>query len=262
MAESNKAKPTSRDGTEPTSGTPRYLEIAQRLRARIEAGEFAATKNQLPGERALSTAEKASLETIRRALAVLVSDGLITIRPGSGTYVRDFKPIFRDANKRLSAAQWQAGHAIWSADLGLRPLSITNLTVTREQAPEQIARILGADEVVVRRRVFVVERRRVQMATSYLPANLVAGSQIEQDDTGPGGTFARLAELGVTVSDFDEDVRARVPSPDEASQLGLGRGAIVVEIVRTAKTSDGRAVEVNQMVLDADAYVLHWSFTS
>lgn len=239
---------------------PKYLQIADDLRGRIAAGEFKESEGRLPPERAL--AEGASLETVRKALSVLVAEGLITIRPGKGVFTRDFTPIFRDANKRLSVEQWRAGHAIWSADLGLRPLTVADLTVSRQDAPEWVAQRLGTESVVVRDRVFVVEKRRVQIATSYLPADLVAGSPIELEDTGPGGTFARLGDLGISVTDFDEDVRARVPSREEAARLRLGRGAIVIEIIRNAKASDGRIVEVNRMVLDADAYVLHWSFTA
>lgn len=251
--------------TEPeptTPDVPKYLKVASDLRQRIAADEFSATGGQLPPERLLSTQQGYSLETIRKAMTVLVAEGLITIRPGAGAFVRDFTPIFRDANKRLSVEQWRAGHAIWSADLGLRPLDVVELTVTRQDAPEWVAKRLNSPSVVVRDRVFVVEKRRVQIATSYLPADLVEGTPIELDDTGPGGTFARLNDLGVAVVDFDEDVRARVPSPDEAKRLHLGRGSIVIEIIRNAKASDGRIVEVNRMILDADAYVLHWSFTA
>lgn len=246
----------------PEAKDPKYLDLANELRRRIASGEFGATKGRLPAERALASERGYSQETVRKALAVLIAEGLIVSRPGSGAFVRDFTPIFRDANKRLSVEQWRAGHAIWSADLGLRPLDVLDLTVTRQDAPEWVAQRLGSPRVVVRDRVFVVEKRRVQIATSYLPADLVAGTAIELDDTGPGGTFARLNEIGLSVADFDEDVRARMPSPEEAKRLQLGRGGIVVEIIRNAKTAEGRIVEVNRMILDADAYVMHWSFTA
>ena len=246
----------------------KYLLIAGRLRERITAGEFTEPgaggelAGQLPSEREIARAEETSIETVRRALAVLVGEGHLIVRPGVGTFVRDFTPIFRDANRRLSVEQWRAGHAIWSADLGLRPLEVEEFTVVKTPRSGSL-HVLGSSQVLlVRDRVFVVEKRRVQIATSYLPADLVAGSPIESDDTGPGGTFARLGELGVAVAEFDEDVRARVPSRDEAKRLRLGRGASVVEIIRNAKTAAGRIVEVNRMILDADAYILHWSFTA
>ena len=52
-----------------------------------------------------------------------------------------------------------------------------------------MARVLDLREgapVIVRDRRFVVEGEPVQMATSYLPAELVRDTAIAQPDTGPG----------------------------------------------------------------------------
>jgi GntR family transcriptional regulator len=95
----------------------------------------------------------------------------------------------------------------------------------------------------------------------YLPADLVTGSAITQQDTGPGGVYARLAELGHAPAHFREDLRARTPQPEEAAELELpSSGTPVVEIVRTAFTEAGRPVEVNEMTLDASAYILRYDF--
>ncbi|ESU49845.1 GntR family regulatory protein [Streptomyces sp. HCCB10043] len=59
--------------------------------------------------------------------------------------------------------------------------------------------MLGLDEgerVCVRSRRFVLDGKPVLLSTSYLPAPLVEASAITQPDTGPGGIYARLAELG------------------------------------------------------------------
>jgi GntR family transcriptional regulator len=48
-----------------------------------------------------------------------------------------------------------------------------------------------------------------------------------------------------------------MPQPEETEALDLPTsGSPVVDIVRTAFTEDGRAVEVNEMTLDASAYIL------
>ncbi|GAA2685898.1 hypothetical protein GCM10009864_69270 [Streptomyces lunalinharesii] len=47
-----------------------------------------------------------------------------------------------------------------------------------------------------------------------------------------------------------------MPSGDEADRLCLGAGTPVIVVVRTALAAGGRAVEVNEMVLDSAAYVL------
>ncbi|WP_344583288.1 UTRA domain-containing protein [Streptomyces lunalinharesii] len=67
---------------------------------------------------------------------------------------------------------------------------------------------------------------------------------------------ARPAELGCPPVHFREEIRSRMPSGDEADRLCLGAGTPVIVVVRTALAAGGRAVEVNEMVLDSAAYVL------
>ena len=45
-------------------------------------------------------------------------------------------------------------------------------------------------------------------------------------------------------------------TPAELEALSLGRGVGLLLVLRTAYATDGRAVEVNEMLLRADAYEL------
>lgn len=238
--------------------------IADDLRARISSGELS-PGDRLPGEPALVSEYGVAKETARRALTLLVTEGLAIRKRGSGTYVRAFRPIRRIANQRLSRGGWGNGRSIWSADVEDRDLSVVDLKVYESVAPPQVARVLGLgeqDSVVIRGRRFLVEGEAVQLATSYLPAELVRRSAVAQSDPGPGGTYARLAELDLAPVHFTEELRARMPSPAEIEVLGLPEATPVMEICRVAFTEDGRAVEMNQMLLDAAAYVLEYHIDS
>jgi len=245
------------DGSKPT----RREKIANDLRSQIREGKLPPGA-AVPGENAIAKEYGVSQPTARAALAILRGEGLIRVERGKGAYVRDFKPILRDATTRLSVEQWGSGHAIWSADLQLRPLSIVSVDVTAGAASPDVAALLGTARVVVRDRVYAVDGRIVQAAVSYLPADLVKGSPIERPDTGPGGTYARLRELGFEPAKFVEQVRIRMPQPEERKRLKLDVGQPIAAIRRTAATETGRVVEVNDMVLVGEAYVLQWSFTS
>ncbi|WDG31406.1 UTRA domain-containing protein [Streptomyces sp. CA-278952] len=78
--------------------------------------------------------------------------------------------------------------------------------------------------------------------------------------SGPGGIYARLAELGHGPVHFREEIRSRKPLPEEAAKLRLPAGTPVMLICRTAFAEGGRVVEVNEMVLDAAGYVLEYDF--
>ncbi|MEU9846121.1 GntR family transcriptional regulator [Streptomyces sp. NPDC047985] len=238
-------------------------DIADVLRKRIRSGELAPGV-RLPGEPALVKSYGVAKETARRALMLLVSEGLAVRRKGSGTYVREFQPIRRVANRRLAQEGWGTGRSIWSSDVGERPMQVTDLRVYEAPAPVDVARALDLTEgtpVIVRDRLFTVEGEPVQAAVSYLPAELVRQSPIAQEDTGPGGTYARLAELGAKPVRFIEELRSRMPSQEESERLRLADGTPVVEIYRTALTDQGRPVEVNRMLLDAGAYVMEYHIT-
>ncbi|ARE78957.1 GntR family transcriptional regulator [Streptomyces sp. Sge12] len=114
--------------------------------------------------------------------------------------------------------------------------------------------------VWARSRRFVLDGKPVLFAVSHLPSDIVADSAVTQVDTGPGGTYARLAELGHAPVHFREEIRCRMPSADEAERLSLSIGTPVVRIVRTAFAEGGRVVEVNEMTLDSASYVLEYGF--
>lgn len=235
--------------------------IADDLREKIRTG-ILGPGAKLPSETEVKGQYGVSQTTARAALAVLRGEGLIEVKHGKGSYVRNFQPILRDATTRLSAQQWGREHAIWAADLGLRPMSIEEIEVRTEGAPEEVAQLLGATRVVVRDRVYAVEGHRVAIAVSYLPADIAEGTPIARPDTGAGGTYARLRDIGLEPVNFTEQVDVRMPQPHERRRLQLDVGQPVAALRRLAKTAEGRLVEVNDQVLLGSAYRLQWSFTS
>lgn len=166
--------------------------------------------------------------------------------------------VVRQTPKRLR--QWKQGKAIWEADTRGQPYEVQVMGIARETASETVARVLGTEQVWVRRRRYLLGGRPVQVAISFFPAHLVEGTPTTQPDTGPGGVYARLAELGHAPAYFTEEVCARRPYAKEIAALGCLPTLVVFAITRTVFTAAGTAVEVNQMTLDAESYVLRYDF--
>ncbi|MGW7672768.1 GntR family transcriptional regulator [Streptomyces sp. 3212.3] len=241
---------------------PKYQRIADSLREAIQSGEYG-PGDRLPGENDLMAEHGVARMTARQALGVLKDEGVAEARKGAGVFVRDFRPLRRRGIQRLSQEQWGSGRSIWSADVESRALVVDQVTVSEEEPPERVSLVLGLaeeDSVCVRRRRFVLDGKPVLLATSYLPTSVVAGSAITQEDTGPGGTYARLAELGYKPVHFREEIRSRMPSKHEAAQLSISAGTPVILICRTAFADEGRPVEINEMTLDAASYILEYDF--
>ncbi|GHG73301.1 GntR family transcriptional regulator [Streptomyces griseocarneus] len=245
-----------------TGRQPKYQRIAAELRNAIRAGEYG-PGDRLPGENELMAAYNVARMTARQALGVLQSEGITEARKGAGVFVRSFRPLRRRGIQRLAEETWGSGRSIWSADTEDRALVVDNIEIAERTAPVRVAEVLDLASnapVCVRSRRFVLDGKPVLFSTSYLPIDLVAGSAITREDTGPGGTYARLAELGHKPVRFREEIRCRMPSVEEAEQLDLSLGMPVVHIVRTAFAEDGRAVEISEMTLDSASYVLEYEF--
>ncbi len=237
--------------------------VANDLRSSILAGDLV-DGARMPSLTALAQRYAASHDVVRQAIGILREEGLVVTRHGAGTFVRRFALIVRSSPGRLARSRWGSGAAIQDHDTAPRPRTV-DVVVSEVPAPEAAARGLGIEpgEVVLSRsRRFLVEERPVQLSTSYLPLDLVRGTAVAYTDTGPGGLYARLADLGHGPDRFVERVAARAPRPEERAQLAMAaRGGVVFEVIRAAY-SGSRAVEVNVMILDATAYELEYAFSA
>ncbi|MFF9471509.1 GntR family transcriptional regulator [Streptomyces roseolus] len=241
---------------------PKYQRIADELRTAIQSGAFA-PGDRIPGENDLMSTYEVARMTARQALAVLRGEGLTEARKGAGVFVRAFRPLRRRGIPRLASDGWVGGRSVWAAEVENRDLVVDRITVSEEEAGPRVAAALGLPAeapVCVRSRRFVLDGKPVLLSVSYLSAELVRDTAVTRPDTGPGGTYARLAELGHRPVRFREEIRCRMPTAEETTRLTLPPGTPVVLIGRTAFTEPGRPVELNEMTLDASSYILEYDF--
>ncbi|WSE26882.1 GntR family transcriptional regulator [Amycolatopsis rhabdoformis] len=226
-----------------SSGVPAYRQVAEDLREKIAVGEYAPGV-QLPSERELVDAYGVSESTVHEAVNALQSEGLVTSEPGHGIVVRPSTIVLeRVAAARLSRAAREQDGGAFRADAATRGLTPSaEVGVRFEPAVARVAARLAVpegSEVTVRDRVMRVDGVVVQLAVSRLPRELTRGTAVENPDTGPGGTYARLEEAGHALGSFIEHVGARMPTPDEASLLQLADGVPVITVTRVAYGADG-----------------------
>ncbi|WP_091652159.1 GntR family transcriptional regulator [Micromonospora pallida] len=81
------------------SGVPRHRQLADELRARLRAGEWAPGA-RLPSETRLSQEHGVGRGTVRRAVAMLRAEGLVDVASGRGTRVRELVDLERVAVPR------------------------------------------------------------------------------------------------------------------------------------------------------------------
>ncbi|MBX6389794.1 MAG: GntR family transcriptional regulator [Frankia sp.] len=247
-------------GIDPASDRAAFRQIADRLRAEIESGRLAPGV-KLPSERALMDIYGTARGTVREAIALLRSEGLVTVEHGRGAFVRRRPPVRRLASDRFARHHRDRGKAAYLAELeaeGRRP-DVQVLHVGPSPVPADIARRLGVADgatVLVRQRIYLADGEPMETATSYVPWEIAEGTAMTETDTGPGGLYARIEERGHRLGRFTEEVTARMPTDEERRTLRLVPGTPVIALVRTAYEESGLAVEVCDTVLAADRYVL------
>lgn len=237
-----------------------YEAIADALRSRIASGDLPAGE-KVPSENDLMETYGVGRETAYKALQLLRDDGLTVSRQGAPTRVRKFEPIRRYANQRLSADTWGSGTSMWDIDVRDEKTKVADVEVARLESSPKVGGALNLPRgaaVIRRTRRYLLDGKPVLKAVSYLPAEIADDTPIAEVDTGPGGIYARLAELGHAPEKFREEIRVRMPSKEEKAQLKLDRGTPVIILVRTAITADGRVVEVNEMTMDSANYILDY----
>lgn len=199
--------------------------------------------------------------TVRQAINVLKGEGLILVQHGRGSFVRPAPPVRRLASDRFARRHRDAGKAASLAELESegREASVEMLQLGKGKAPADVALRLGVKTggpVLIRYRRYLADGQPLELATSYIPWPIANGTAMTREDSGPGGIYARIEELGHRLDHFTEDVAARMPTPEESRSLMLGPGVPVFQLLRTAYDSDGGAVEVCDTVMAADRYVL------
>ncbi|MDG4790315.1 GntR family transcriptional regulator [Micromonospora sp. WMMD1102] len=246
---------------------PRYRRVADELRRRILSGAIP-PGSILPSESALIEEFGVARGTVREAVALLRSEGLVVTEMGRGTYARPVLPVRRLGSERYrrELEQVRTGElgTSFTADqrIGWSDYQLDR-TFREVPADPTTAELFGVDPgtmILERRFVFRSQGVPQQMSTSCLLLDMVAGTPVADPDREPwpAGNTGQLSSLGIVVTGVRERVRARMPVRDEAETLRIPGGVPVLTITRQTYAGD-RVVEVaTDIVIPADRVELDY----
>ncbi len=265
---------------------PVYLRVLEDLRERIRGG-LLPPGARVPSRNAIIARYGVGETAAKHALQVLATEGLIEARTGSGSYVRKVPPASYLDHDRLrfpgspfgldeaasadprgnDSPSVVAGGAS-SASQGRGPGSARRLSwehqTSRLLPPPHIARRLGlepgADWVMSTRYLLSADSEPVQLATSYEPDRITAGTPVAVPEQGPlagRGVIERMASIGIVVDEVIEEVSVRPALRAESAALGMPPGAPALVIER-AHLACGQAVEAGEIVIAADRFRLRY----
>ncbi|MFF5974197.1 GntR family transcriptional regulator [Streptomyces sp. NPDC012769] len=239
---------------------PAYLRVASDLREKIANGSLP-PHTRLPSQARIREEYGVSDTVALEARKVLMAEGLVEGRSGSGTYVRERpvpRRIARSGYRPVSGAnpfrQEQAeegARGTWESNSEQEPASV------------EVAARLGVEpgERVMRTRyVYRDAGEAMMLSTSWEPLSVTGRTPVMLPEEGPlggCGVVERMAAIDVVVDNVVEEVGARPGLAEELLTLGGVPGHVVMVIERTYYAS-GRAVETADVVIPADRYKISY----
>ena len=257
--------------TTPDAPVPGYRELAAHLRDAILSGEYA-EGSTLPKQSELAEHFAVNVKTVRSAVAVLASEGLVTPVRRRGTVVRKRPTMRRLGAERYAKSKWKFGNLVaFAADREAsgrdwKPDDQTQ-TVRQLDADTEVAEALGVEPgspVYERARLVKDADGPTHTLTSYYRPEDVEGTPTVDPTPGPagrGGGFAVLTMQGLEPDTITETTWARMPTPDEIKTLELPAGEPVVILTRVTRTKTGRVVEFARGVHAASRFSWTYTFT-
>jgi GntR family transcriptional regulator len=246
---------------------PMYRQIADDLRRRIQAGDLQPGE-QLPTELELRDTYDASRNTVRDAIRMLVSSGLVVTRAGQGTFVADQIVPFRitmSTDPQTGLGGGEGGAYISEAKAQARKPTTSPVRVEIQAATSDIATELQVEEgssVVLRHQQLHLEEKPWALQTSFYPGSYAerAPQLFQAKEIQPGAVHYLGETLGLHQVGYQDRVTARAPNDHEAGFFRLRDvGTSVIETVRTAYDDAGKPLRCTVTVWAADRNHLVYS---
>lgn len=245
---------------------PMYRQIAEDLRRQIESGELRPGK-QLKSEVELreeygSDGRDVSRNTVRDAIKLLVSRGLVETRPGQGTFVlRKVRPFVSTLN--LDPESYSEGE-VYRSDVERqgRRSEDSAPRVEVQVASDVVARHLGLGkdaQVILRHQERKIDGIPWSLQTTFYPMGLLQRGQdaarlLEATSIEEGVVQYLRARLGINQVGLRDEIIARPPTGNERAFFDLSDKVqvAVLEVRRTGYDEDGKPIRYTVTSFPAD----------
>jgi GntR family transcriptional regulator len=221
--------------------TPMYMRLASAIRTQVSEGELKAGE-ALPPERELAEMTNVSRVTVRKALELLMREGLLSRRHGSGTYVapriEEPSAILAGFTADMERRGMQPGSS-WLERVTCLPTSEESLALglgfgQKIQRMERL-RTAGGEPLAIERAV---------IPWVFLPDLARVDSSL----------YAALELLGNKPVSGLQRITASLATPEESRLLDIPKGAAILRIERRSYLADGRAIEFTRSAYRGDRY--------
>jgi GntR family transcriptional regulator len=214
--------------------TARYQEIAEDLRRQLAAGEYG---QLLPSEAELGAAYAASRVTVRKALELLRTEGLLTSRQGLG-WQPALDPL-RQTLGSLGTIEAQLADAGISSARQILDFGFV-------AAPPRVRRVLDTRRVLEVRRLNLANDEPFARVTVWCAEQLGRGLSLDDVERS---SFYEL--LDVELGGATQTIGAGGATKGDAELLGIAAGSPVLQCTRITNDRAGNPVLMSEHVFPA-----------
>ncbi|MDQ7095270.1 GntR family transcriptional regulator [Desulfosporosinus sp. PR] len=223
------------------SSIPLHIQLSELLKGEILQGTI---KEKIPPERVLMELYSVSRSTVRRAIAALISEGILESRRGSGTYIYN-RPL----------EEWLGNLVTYNKtidDLGMKP-GAKLLSQGVVASTQELKDITQMDELYLINRLRLADNIPIAIETQYYPVNI--GKQLSKFNLDEIVLYEVLeSSLGIKLWEADQVISSTMPTKEEAQLLDILECESVLVIERSTCDYDGNLVEYLRGIFRSDMY--------
>lgn len=230
-----------------TQSTPLYIQLADELRQKIAQGEYALDA-QIPSENELHQTTGYSRSTVRKALSILVNEGLLTKVHGKGTFVTDqtVVPQIQPPHHFLSLTENIRNHG---QKLSTKLVNIRWVEATVDQL--QFFHLVEDEQLLEITRLRILDDFPLCVETDWFTK---AFATLENEDLA-GSLYELLQEkYEIHPATGKKSFSISYASQQEAFLLDVPRGSALMEIEDYVNDSQGAPLHMARQVLRGDRF--------
>jgi GntR family transcriptional regulator len=221
----------------------KYQLVYEDLRSRIEEGAHP-VGSRIPTEDELAEHYSVSRVTMRRSLDILVSEGYLQRRQGSGYSVLTLSPPRSNCLTSFTDAMLRMGRVPSSRLLSIGKLKLGAQTLSR--LPAEFVK----SQPCAIERVRLVDGKPVMLVRTFVPRKLAARMTAKDfPETGSDQSILRILKnrFGLRWGAACKDISALAVTPEIAVHLGIAPGRPILQQVCTAFGEKGEMVFYEQL---------------
>lgn len=215
----------------------KYQKIAADIKEDILNGKFKPNE-QLPFEKELCEKFNASKMTVKKALDLLVSEGLVVKRRGSGSFIKD---ITNEEIEGIIEKKQFSGLTNTYPGLEVKSKILDFKIVNADAEVANVFKVDIDDFVYLIHRVRYVEGEPLVIEKTYIPLYIAQGLK-KSDAKGSIYNFLQR-KLNLKIQSAHSTVRAKKADKLDKENLLLGDDEPIIEVERVGYLDNGKVFE-------------------